>query len=158
MVERRTIPVLVGISLSFLIFVPLSAQGGEASAGWCPAGYEAGAVNANGPGCTVCASQDAACEGVELFCIGPPLAICPPGPELEACCADTPCAENCPDPKPLRCSVSTCVCEPAECCKTNCPAPAPALGSPQSFNFLFAAAGLTAVGLFLVGRRSRRRQ
>jgi hypothetical protein len=156
--ERRMTPWSIAIVLSLLIFLPNSLQAGvDSIQGSCPAGYDVGLFNANGPGCTFCTSQDAACESADVGCLGPPLQVCPPQ-ELEACCAANPCAEPCPGPKPLECSVSSCTCDPGECCTTNCPAPAPALGSPQSFNFLFAAAGLAAAGLFLVARRSRRRQ
>ncbi len=76
----------------------------------------------NGVGCSFCFdSQDEACQ---VFCIGPPVCLCPPD-DLEACCEANPCCDPCPEPKPAECSVITCGSEPPDCSVTVCSAPKP---------------------------------
>ena len=75
--------------------------------------------NINGVGCAFCADSSPDCQ---VFCVGPPLCLCPPD-DPEACCEANPCCDNCPDPKPDECFVSTCGSDPPECSLTVCSAP-----------------------------------
>jgi MYXO-CTERM domain-containing protein len=126
-----------------------SAQDGVS----CPAGWTR-MFNTNGPGCTFCYNpDDSVCQ---VSCLGPPACKCPEG-ELEACCAETPCCENCPNSDALECNVFSCQCEPGSCCRTICPArqAAPAIGTPTSLPFVGAAALLALAGLWHIARRRR---
>jgi hypothetical protein len=98
-------------------------------------------------GCTLCTSESCS----DVGCLIAPPCVCPPGPELESCCEESPCCENCPEPKPLKCSFTTCECTPDECCFTICPKAAAPTVTPY---------GLVALGLLLAGlglHRLRRR-
>jgi hypothetical protein len=115
----------------------------------CPAGYLS-TFNANQVGCTFCAADSAGCE---VSCIGSPTCYCEPGDA--ACCAATPCCTNCPKEGSLECNVSSCGCEPSDCCFTRCPEVAPALGAPKSTPFAVAAGALAIAGVVLIRRRRR---
>jgi len=95
-----------------------AALAGDNCGSVCGCGY--GAVpNTNCPGCTFCIqSGEGPVPGCSFGLLGPPLSFCPPPPGLDACCAENPCADNCPDPKPLECFTNSGTCDPAACCFT----------------------------------------
>jgi hypothetical protein len=139
--------ITAAVGLMLLTAVRISAQS-------CPPPYTA-TFNVNEVGCTFCARADL--TECKIACLGPPACLCPEDSTFEECCQNTPCCDNCPDPKPLVCSLSKCLCEPESCCFTQCPRlPAPALGSPGSYSFALVAGGLGISGL-LLARRARRR-
>ncbi len=118
------------------------------SGGLCPDGYNS-QFNVNEPGCTLCsAPTDCAVQCISTTC------IC--APNDAACCTNNPCCQNCPDPKPLRCSTVQCTCEPGSCCSTVCPssAPAPVSSAP---GLALLAAVLVALGTGAVRLAARRR-
>jgi hypothetical protein len=118
----------------------------------CPAGYLS-TFNANKVGCTFCAADSPTCE---FKCLGSP--VPPPCPEpvnLATCCPTCPCCYPCPSSTSLECNVSSCECDPSSCCFTTCPAPAPALGAPNSTLFGVVAGALAIAGVLLIRRRRR---
>ena len=144
----------VAVLIVLVLAAAASAQDGVS----CPAGWTQ-TFNVNGPGCTFCFDPNE--NECQVACLGPPACLCPdtePG-ELEECCANSPCCENCPNSDALECNVYTCGCEPDtdSCCTTICPPPhaAPALGAPTSFPFVGAAALLALAGLWQIARRRR---
>jgi len=123
--------------------------------GICPPGYLS-TFNANGVRCTFCAVDSSDCHP---SCLGSPTCDCSTAPDVAACCAATPCCYPCPGESSLQCNVSSCSCDPTDCCFTVCPeiapAPAPALGAPNSTLFGVVAAALAIAGVLLVRRRRR---
>lgn len=77
------------------------------------------AFNVNGVGCAFCAEASDECA---VFCVGPPVCLCPPD-EVEECCELNPCCDNCPEPRPEECSVISCGSDPPDCSLTVCSAP-----------------------------------
>lgn len=138
--------VVVGVSL-----LAGAARATEANQ-VCPEGYDQTAPNTtitDRVGCTVCFEQ----SGCELGCLVPPPSMCPEGPEYKNCCRSNPCADNCAEPKPLKCFTATCECEPEDCCFEVCPtAPAPA-ASPIALIAL--ALALVGIGGFVLFRKAR---
>jgi hypothetical protein len=150
------------LSIAIIIVMPLALWGAAALASdggtgvTCPAGYLS-TFNANKVGCTFCAEDSPTCE---VFCLGAPTCDCSGAPDVDACCAETPCCYPCPESTSLECNVSSCGCEPTDCCFTRCPgAPsaAPALGAPTSTPFGVVAAALAIAGVALINRRRRLR-
>src|SRR5579862_8289530 len=127
-----------------LIAAPVSAQLSVT----CPPGFN-GTFNANKVGCTFCAEATSDCH---FECVDTPPCVCPGGDP--ACCANNPCCNGCPDPKPLECELKHCDCSPSDCCSTICPAGAPAVGSHAS---LLLVGMLAALGIVAVRRRTRHR-
>jgi hypothetical protein len=147
------LPIIIVVLLALSRVAAFAADGGT-----CPAGYIS-LFNANIVGCTFCAVNNSATCNVA--CLAAPSCTCTPGAGLDACCAASPCCDNCPEAGSLACNLSTCSCEPTDCCFTTCPPPkvaAPALGSPNSAAFGLAAATLALGGVLLINRRRRQRR
>lgn len=85
----------------------------------CQPPFNEGTYNVNGANCTFC-RETSLCSSE---CVGPAACFCPPGEEQAACCALSPCCENCPAAGSLQCRRLTCSCTPddAGCCATLCP-------------------------------------
>ncbi len=87
----------------------------------CGCGFTPAEISdVNCVGGTFCQSTADACQ---FFCLGPPICACEPGDTQ--CCQGNPCCENCPGVGGPGCeafNVTTCGCEPEECCFTlGCP-------------------------------------
>ena len=132
-----------------LLSLAAPASAGESSSGLCPDGFNE-MFNAGEPGCTLCSAP----TDCNMRCTDPGTCFCEEGGG-SACCRDNPCCDNCPEPKPLRCTTKRCACSPESCCSIVCPAtPAPASSSAG----LIALAGtLLAFGIGAVRVASRRR-
>jgi hypothetical protein len=120
----------------------------------CPAG-DFSLFNTNKVGCTFCAVNNPGTCAVN--CLGSPACFCPEDGRA-ACCAATPCCDPCPESTSLECTLNSCGCDPPDCCFTKCPAapaPAPALGAPNSTLFGVVAAALAIAGVLLIRRRHR---
>jgi hypothetical protein len=114
--------------------------------------------NVNGVGCTFCNNPDPNECPNDPECLAAPTCDCTTDPNQAECCANTPCCFGCSGFGSLECNVSSCICEPEECCQTICPtAPAPVLG-PVSPAFGAVAAALVAAGSFVLVRQRARRQ
>jgi hypothetical protein len=151
----RTTPSPAGLISTVAVFFVLSlfpaAAGAQNGNRLCPAGFSEtpnGGLSLADVGCTFCASGS--CENVA--CLIAPACLCEPGPSLASCCRENPCCDNCPEPKPLQCTFTSCVCEPESCCFTICPK----AKAPAATPYGLGALGLLLAGLGLYRVRRRR--
>src|SRR5262249_45285696 len=143
------------VAAGLALMAALPAWAGKAPGGnICPSGWGS-AFNGNGVGCTFCNNPDTIVGPDQPpLCFAAPRADPCEGADVSECCELTPCASGCPDFDSLACNVSTCECDPEECCQTICPeAVAPVLGSPISPAFSLVAVALACAGAFVLVRQ-----
>ena len=82
----------------------------------CGCGFAPAAIsNVNCVGGTFCQSPAPGCQ---FTCLPPAACLCGGAP---GCCDSNPCCADCPGSDAPECNISTCSCEPAECCFSTCP-------------------------------------